>query len=145
LLANCSAAKASQAWTNDDTLSSQYNTPVIHQGYLFGIHGREDQGVAALRCVELATGKPMWSENEYGVAHILLAGDKILILKNDGWLTLASASPAAFKPLAKARVSEHLTRALPALAQGRLYVRDLAGSGGQVHCLEVGPDSAPSR
>ena len=36
-------------WTNDDTLSSQYVTPVEVAGVLYGIHGREDAGAGELR------------------------------------------------------------------------------------------------
>ena len=33
-------------WSSDEVLSSQYNTPVYDNGYLYGIHGREDAGLA---------------------------------------------------------------------------------------------------
>ena len=63
-------------WSNDDTLSSQYNTPLLHEGFLYGIHGREDVGRAELRCVEAATGKVVWSRPDFGVAHLLLGRRK---------------------------------------------------------------------
>ena len=36
-------------WENDESLSSQYPTPVIRDGFLYGVHGREDVGVGQLR------------------------------------------------------------------------------------------------
>ena len=27
-------------WENDESLSSQYNTPIFYDNYIFGIHGR---------------------------------------------------------------------------------------------------------
>jgi outer membrane protein assembly factor BamB len=124
-------------WTNDNTLSSQYATPVEHNGFLFGIHGREDQGVAELRCIEAATGKVRWKKTDFGVAHIILAGDKLLIQTTDGQLFLAAADSAKYRELAKARVSSAVTRALPALSNGRLFARSGSG-GGELICWEVG-------
>jgi len=111
-------------WENDDSLSSQYPTPIYCDGYLYGNHGRDDVGVAEFRCIEAKTGKVMWSEADFGMAACLRAKDLLLILKTDGTLLLAPASATGFRPLAKAKISEQLVRALPAYADGKLYVRD---------------------
>ncbi|HEY2413940.1 MAG TPA: PQQ-binding-like beta-propeller repeat protein [Pirellulaceae bacterium] len=124
-------------WTNDNTLSSQYATPIEHNGYLYGIHGREDQGVAELRCIEAATGKVQWKKTGFGVAHIIFADNKLLIQKADGHLLLAAADPTKYRELATARVSSEPTRALPALSGGRLFLRSGSG-GGELICLAVG-------
>lgn len=110
-------------WADDETLSSQYSTPVIRNGYLYGIHGREDVPPAHLRCVELKSGKVMWSENGFGVAHPILAGDKLLLLTVDGDLVLAEASPQAHRELGRVNIAKSTTRALPALADGHVYCR----------------------
>lgn len=110
-------------WADDDTLSSQYSTPVIHDGYLYGIHGREDIPPAHLRCVELKTGKVVWSEDGFGVAHPILAGDKLLLLTVDGDLVLADASPTAFREVGRVSIAKSTTRALPALGNGHFYCR----------------------
>jgi outer membrane protein assembly factor BamB len=137
MLASFDGQAAKKIWASDDAMSSQYATPVYRDGYLYGIHGREDVGVAELRCIEAATGKVQWSKSGYGVAHLILAGSRLLIQKVDGHLALAAASPQAYRELASARITDAPTRALPALSNGRLFVR--AGSGGgEVICLEVG-------
>lgn len=110
-------------WADDDTLSSQYSTPVIRDGYLYGIHGREDVPPAHLRCVELKTGKVVWSKDGFGVAHPIVAGDKLLLLTVDGQLVLAEASPKAYRELGRASIAKSTTRALPALANGHVYCR----------------------
>lgn len=135
----CARLEGGQAkieWKNDDVLSSQYATPVVHEGLLFGIHGREDVGVAELRCVEAATGTIRWRVPGHGVAHLILAKDRLVVQKVDGWLTLTEASGTAYRELAKARIATEPTRALPALAGGRLYVRTGSG-GGELLCLEL--------
>jgi outer membrane protein assembly factor BamB len=122
-------------WSSDEVLSSQYNTPVFDQGFLYGIHGREDAGLAELRCVNAKSQKVAWSEADFGVAHIILADGKLVILKNDGGLVLAKATPEKFAPLAQAKAFDDTVRAIPALAHGRLYARD----GSTLKCFQVGP------
>ncbi len=136
-LATLEGEGTKRIWANDDTMSSQYATPVEQNGYLYGIHGREDVGIAELRCIEAATGKVKWSKSGYGVAHLILAGDKLLIQKSDGHIALAAADPAKYRELAAAKISTTPARALPALSNGRLYVRTGSG-GGELICLEVG-------
>ena len=133
-------------WQDGDSLSSQYATPVYHDGYLYGIHGREDQPPAGvLRCVEAKTGKIQWEKPEFGVAHAILAGDKILFAKVDGDLVLAAASPAGYRELAStvvARVknpaNRGIIRPLPALSQGRFVTRTNEDGQGKLISLRVG-------
>jgi hypothetical protein len=113
-------------WENDESLSSQYTTPIEHGGFLYGIHGRQDLGVADLRCIELATGAVKWSEPDFGTANLIGVGDKLLIQKTGGELILADARPDRFTPLAKTRVfpDGSTVQALPALSAGRFFTRD---------------------
>jgi outer membrane protein assembly factor BamB len=55
---------------------------------------------------------------------VTLAGERLLILRETGELILAPASPDAFRPLARAQVLPATVRAFPALADGRLYLRN---------------------
>jgi outer membrane protein assembly factor BamB len=137
--AKWNGAKTTPVWENDDTLSSQFSTPVLRDGFLYGIHGREDIGVAELRCVALADGKVHWSETGFGVAHLILAGDKLVILKVSGELVLAAADPRGLRVLGTARVSNEKTRPLPALAQGRLVFRSSEDRRGELQCLVLAP------
>lgn len=133
------ASATKPLWENDDSLSSQYSTPVYHAGHLYGIHGREDVGGAELRCVDPRTGKVAWSESGFGVANLILAGDKLLIVKTDGTVVLAQANPRSFRKLGQAQITNATTRALPALAAGNLYLRtnEGRGGGGKLLCADV--------
>jgi hypothetical protein len=55
---------------------------------------------------------------------MILAGDRLLIMRETGELVLAPASPDAFRPIARAQILPAVVRAYPALADGRLYVRN---------------------
>ena len=113
-----------EVWSNNDTLSSQYTTGVIVEGKLYGIDGRADTGGARLRCVDPATGRVLWTVADFGVANLIAADGKLLLLKDNGTLVLAQADPARYRELGSHRVLKSTTRALPALAAGRLFVRD---------------------
>lgn len=125
-------------WSNDESLSSQYATAVVVDGHLYGTHGREDAGRGELRCVRLADGKVSWSEADFGVANLIVAGDKFLAVRTDGKVVLAKVDPKKFIPLATATASADTTRALPALASGRLLLRtNVRGGDGELLCLDV--------
>ena len=110
-------------WTDVDTLNNHYATAVQSGGILYGFHGRQEFG-QALRAVDLKTGKVRWSQEQFRAGSILLAGTRLLIMREGGELVLAEASPAAFKPLARAQVLPAVVRAFPALDNGILYVRN---------------------
>jgi len=60
------------------------------------------------------------------------------ILSVEGELVLAEASPARFQELGRAQITGDTTRALPALAGGKLYLRTNDTRGGKLLCVEVG-------
>jgi hypothetical protein len=110
---------------------------VYYDGCLYGIHGREDLGRADLRCIDALTGKVLWSQDGYGMAHLIRVGDQLLVLGVGGRLVLAKASREGFQPLARAVVSGITTRALPALSESRLYVRENGGRQGALRCFQL--------
>ncbi|MGH7200785.1 MAG: PQQ-binding-like beta-propeller repeat protein [Planctomycetaceae bacterium] len=120
-------------WRGEDLLASQYSTPIAHDGLLYGIHGRQDLGVAALRCVDPATQKVQWSEENFGYATLISAGGKLIILTTEGELVLAELSSREYAELDRARLFTKETRALPALSGGMLYARDA----GTLRCFDL--------
>jgi outer membrane protein assembly factor BamB len=120
-------------WASDEALSNHYATSVHHDGHLYGFHGRQEFG-QALRAVELGTGKVKWSEERFGAGTVLLAGNRLLVLRENGELILAAASPDAFRPVARAQVLQGVVRAYPALSDGFLYARNSADA---LVCLDL--------
>ncbi len=138
LLAEITPQAAKTRWANDESMSSQYATCVYRQGHLYGIDGREDYRNGKLRCIDAATGKVAWSDDDFGVGHVLLAGDKLLALKTTGELVIAPATPEGYKPLATAQVNDTgVTRALPALSNGCLYFRANDDNAGVLKCVRL--------
>lgn len=134
VLAQVTSDGASEIWRKGDVMSSQYTTPVAYDGVLFGIDGRQDVPPADLKCIDPQSGKKLWSEDNFGYATLVRAGDKLLIIKSDGELVLARASHERFESLSRHQLTPDTLRALPALANGRLYVRDTE----TLYCVDVG-------
>jgi outer membrane protein assembly factor BamB len=128
------ASSFKPVWANDEVMSSQYNTCVYHDGYLYGADGRADIGAGSFRCVDFKTGQAAWSVNDFGIASVIIADGKLLILKDDGTLILAKASSEKFQQLAYAQVFNDTARALPALSRGKFFARDTA----TLKCFQVG-------
>jgi outer membrane protein assembly factor BamB len=127
-------AGATTVWENDDTMSSQYSTSVEKDGVLYGIDGRQDVGVARLRAFDPRTGKVFWTEEDFGTGNLILAGDKLLIMKTDGTLLLVEPSPKSYRPLAQTQLFDTTVQALPALSNGLLLARDTQ----TLKCVVVG-------
>jgi hypothetical protein len=133
-------ASGSELWNKQDLLSSQYVTPVSLGTTLFGIDGRDDVGSCHLRAFDPLAGKIHWTRRDFGTAPIIRAGDKLLLMKTDGELVLAAANPEQYVELARTQLFPNTTRALPALANGRLYVRDTR----TLKCIQVGTSTSRS-
>ena len=112
-----------QVWSSDDAMSNHYATTVLRDGYLYGFHGRQEEG-PSLRSIEFKTGKVQWNLDRYGAGTVTLAGDRLIVVRENGELVVAQANPKEFRSVAKAQLLPGTIRAYPAIADGRLYVRD---------------------
>ncbi len=119
-------------WTSDEALSNHYATSVARDGFVYGFHGRQEYG-PSLRCIELRTGQARWSEENFGAGTVLLASDKLLVLKEDGQLLVVNASPVRYQEMGRAQILANGVRAYPALAGGFLYAR----SKDKLVCVDV--------
>jgi len=77
-----------------------------------------------MSAINVKTGKVAWKSREIGKAQILRAGDKLLLLDEDGTLALAKATPKKLEVLAKAGVLSEKAWTVPTLVGSRLYLRD---------------------
>jgi outer membrane protein assembly factor BamB len=122
-----------EVWKSDESLSCHYNTPVQVNGFLYGLHGRQEYG-ASLRCIELVTGKVCWTQERFGCASLVHADGRLIALTETGDLVLFEPTPEAYREKARARILGKPTRAAPALADGRLFARDEK----KLVCLHLG-------
>ena len=95
-------------------------SPVALGGHLYWV---ADDGQAT--CADLKTGNPVWTERVFPMAvssSLVLAGDKVLAVAEDGKAVVFRASPDGFDKVAEMKLGEG-TFATPAAADGRLFVR----------------------
>lgn len=130
---------AEQAWKNP-ALTCYFSTPVPvgpDQVYLVtGAISILAPPQVVLRCVDLKTGQEAWRKNKIGKYHaaLLRTGDnKLLLLDDGGGLALVDPSPKGYQELARSKICGE-TWAHPALADGKLYVRDNQ----ELLCLKLG-------
>jgi outer membrane protein assembly factor BamB len=131
VLLKVSKDSLAEIWKGEE-LSNHYDTSVYHDGYLYGVDGRQESR-ARLRCLDWKTGKVQWSKEEFGCASILSVDGSLILLTEDGDLVAAEATPAAYKERSRAAVLNGPCRAPLALANGYLYGRD----GGQLVCWNL--------
>jgi outer membrane protein assembly factor BamB len=121
----CLAVKHSpDGWSlNEEWISNRlkpnFNDFVIHKGYAYGFDGM------SLSCVDLKDGSRMWKSGHYGGQVLILADqDMLLVLSEEGELSLVKALPDAFTEIARIPVIEGRTWNHPALAGNILLVRN---------------------
>lgn len=129
-------AKVSKQWLEPE-LSCYFSTPVaVGSDQVYMVTGSILAKQASLHCVDPATGKKRWTRRDkVGAYHatLLRTGDnKLLLLEEGGSLVLLDPNPKEYRELARAKICGE-TWAHPALAHGRLYVRDKK----EIVCVEL--------
>ena len=119
-------------------ISSQYSTPVVLAGKIFGSDGREDGGEGAYKCLQASDGKLLWEQSKMPICHTIGAGDKLLILGIGGEVWAMNSSATKFDPLWNSNIPKGKYRSLPAYSGNRLYTRSSNGSGDAWFCFQIG-------
>jgi outer membrane protein assembly factor BamB len=118
------------AFSRDKALALHWNTPIYHEGYLYGCSGRHTHQ-AELRCIEWQTGKIRWSAPGLTRSSLLYVDGHFVCLEETGELRLVKANPQRFELVTTTRLVDErgaprLTYpcwAAPILSHGLLYVR----------------------
>jgi outer membrane protein assembly factor BamB len=113
-------SEATLAWQTK-AFSSYFSSPVLLGNELYAVTGTP----AALKCIDAASGKELWTHPSVGLlfASLLVAKDRLLIQTDTGLLLLAEPSREGYKQVAKAQACGP-GWIQPALANGHLFVRD---------------------
>ena len=110
---------ATTIWENG-MMKNKFNSSVLHNGYVYGL----DEGI--LSCLDVNTGERKWKDGRYGYGQVLLAGDHLIVTSDKGELALVKATPAGYSEVAKFPALQGQTWNYPAIASGRLLVRNSA-------------------
>jgi outer membrane protein assembly factor BamB len=90
-----------------------------------------DEGI--LTCVDVKTGERRWKGGRYGYGQVILASGHLVVITDTGELALVNASPDKHTELAKFSALEGKTWNYPAIADGRLLVRNQT----QMACFDL--------
>jgi outer membrane protein assembly factor BamB len=134
------AGKSRQLWTQRE-FGLHWMVPLAIGGHLYGFAGRNPPDTE-FRCVDLATGKVVWSDDtrfeqggqieSFFRGSLLQAGARVFALGEDGWFAEFELSPKGAVVRQRVRLFQAESAwTLPALHRGLLYVaqntRDFRG------------------
>ena len=135
LTAEGDSIKAETAWTTKDA-SINFSSPVTVGQYLYGLGMNKN-----LLCIDTKTGKQAWAKDGFltgkaDKAHVgmIVAGENLLVLTDDGQLAMVAADPTAFKEIGRVRVCTS-NWCNPAYSDGKLFLRDT----NELICVQLMP------
>lgn len=130
---------ATPLWRQEGKLMNHWTTPVCKDGYLYGLYGHGKASDAPLKCVEIATGKEMWSKPGFGGGGAtVLVGGNVLVQSDRGPLVLVEASPKEYREIARAQIYGGQCWTMPVVSGGKIYARNTK----EGFCLNVGTQTA---
>jgi len=116
--------KAAELWRTPNQNINHWTTSVQAGGYIYGLFGFKQFGSEPLKCVELATGKELWSQNGFGQGGLILVDGHLLIQGDQGQLVLVKADPKAYSEVARAQVLGGKCWTMPVISDAFVYCRN---------------------
>ena len=83
-----------QVWRNI-RMKNRQSSSVLHDGFIYGL----DEGILA--CLDASTGDLKWKGGRYGHGQLLLAGDHLVVITEEGELVLVAATPEKLLEVAR--------------------------------------------
>jgi outer membrane protein assembly factor BamB len=134
---------ATELWANKP-LTINLATPILMDGHLYCYGPIRTKDYL---CVKASTGELKWRQSGFGLgkdqtdyASTIAVGKNLLLLTYDGQLVLIAANPEQYTELGRVQVCGK-TWSHPALADGKLYVRD----GRELQCFDLNAKSVAAR
>jgi len=113
---------ATELWSNEE-VATQFNTPVLQDGLLFGLSSRGN-----LFCIDSKTGQTAWLDSTQtdrgGFAAIVDVGSVLLALPSSSELIVIKPVGKEYMELARIKLSEKATYAHPVIAGNRIFIKD---------------------
>jgi outer membrane protein assembly factor BamB len=103
-------------------MANYWANSVAHEGHLYGLSGEFSDKIH-LNCVDLKTGKLIWSRKDFGKGAITLADGHLFMTTKAGDLVLVEANPKGYQEKARVKMLGD-NRTVPTIADGRMYLRD---------------------
>ncbi len=129
----CEALKITQSgytvlWKSN-VMEAQHSDPILIDGYIYGYSGESSRNNGQFKCIELSTGKEMWSTNDIGQGTTTFVDGHLICLDIKGNLFLVKPDPTGFKQIGKIKSAiegvKNPAWTVPVVANGKLYLRYL--------------------
>jgi outer membrane protein assembly factor BamB len=129
----CEALKVTNSgysvlWKNN-LIEAQHTDPVLVDGYIYGYSGESSRNNGQFKCLELATGKEIWSSSDIGQGTTTFVDGHLICLDIKGNLFLVKPDPKGFKQLGKLKSAiegvKNPAWTVPVVANGKIYLRYL--------------------
>ena len=125
--------EATQIWRRENQCFNHWSTPVVKDGYLYGMFSFKEYGAGPLACVDIRTGEDKWAEKGFGPGQVILAGDKIIATSDKGEIVVVEAKSDKYKEVARKDVLDGKVWSYPILANGKIFARSTT----EGVCLDV--------
>ena len=113
-------------------LANHWSTPVVKDGYMYGMFQFKEYGKGPVKCVNIATGEVKWTKEGFGPGHVVLMGGEVVALSDAGEVVRFAAEPTQYKELSRQKVLDGKCWTTPSISGGRLFVRSTK----EAACLE---------
>jgi outer membrane protein assembly factor BamB len=129
----CEALKVTQhgytvLWKSN-VMEAQHSDPILIDGYIYGYSGESSRNNGQFKCIELSSGKEMWSTNEIGQGTTTYVDGHLICLDIKGNLFLIKPDPSAFVKIGEIKSAledvKNPAWTVPVVANGKLYLRYL--------------------
>lgn len=110
--------QAKTIWENE-RMKNKFTSSVLHNGHIYGL----DESILA--SVNAETGEQNWKGGRYGYGQLVLAGDHLVVLTEEGDVVLVRATPARHEEVARFPAIEGKSWNHPIIADGKLLVRNI--------------------
>ena len=125
-----SGFKATELWRKEgNELANHWSTPVVKDGYLYGMFSFKEYGKGPLACVDIKTGEKKWSEAGYGPGQVILSGDTVIALSDSGEVVFVKADPSKYTELKREKLVAGKIWSYPVLAYNHLFARSTKEGG----------------
>lgn len=115
-----------EIWSRRNAMKTKFSNVVIHEGFAYGLND------TILECIDVTDGKKQWKARcSYG--QVLLVGNTLLVLTEDGELLTVPATPEKHQQLSELQVVDGLTWNNLCLFDKYLLVRN----GQEAACYEL--------
>jgi len=114
---------AEPIWRRENECFNHWSTPVVKDGYLYGMFSFKEYGKGPIACVDIRTGKDMWKKDGFGPGQVILAGDNVIALSDKGEIVVVETNPKKYVELKRDDVLKGKVWSYPVLAYNHLFAR----------------------